>query len=131
MTETGHGRHVVVIGAGPAGLTAAHELTRFNVRPTVLEQSGTVGGLARTEEYKGFRFDMGGHRFFSKVDEITKLWHEVLGENFLTRPRARSPLTTGIMIARTPQTRQGRSARTARCVACPPSGRAAARRRHK
>src|SRR5690242_8986827 len=78
---------VVVIGAGPAGLTAAHELTRFNVRPTVLEQSGTVGGLARTEEYKGFRFDMGGHRFFSKVDEVTKLWHEVLGDNFLTRPR--------------------------------------------
>ena len=80
-------RRPIVIGAGPAGLTAAYELTRFNLRPTVLEKSDAVGGLARTENYKGFHFDLGGHRFFSKVDEVTKLWHEVLGEDFVRRPR--------------------------------------------
>jgi protoporphyrinogen oxidase len=78
---------VVVIGAGPAGLTAAYELTRFALRPTVLEKSAAVGGLARTECYKGFHFDLGGHRFFSKVEEVNRLWHEVLGEDFLRRPR--------------------------------------------
>ncbi len=70
---------VLVIGAGPAGLTAAYELTRFNVRPAVLEKSASVGGLARTESYKGFRFDLGGHRFFSKVDEVNKLDSVALG----------------------------------------------------
>jgi protoporphyrinogen oxidase len=80
-------RKVVVIGAGPAGLTAAYELTRLDCRPIVLEKHAAVGGLARTERYKGFHFDMGGHRFFSKADAVNKLWHEVLGEDFLRRPR--------------------------------------------
>jgi protoporphyrinogen oxidase len=87
MTEDEQASPIVVIGAGPAGLTAAYELTRLNRRPLVLEKSAMVGGLARTEQYRGFHFDMGGHRFFSKVEEVTKLWHEVLGADFLVRPR--------------------------------------------
>lgn len=82
-----HNKQVVVIGAGPAGLTAAYELTKHNLFPIVLEQMDKVGGLARTENYKGFYFDMGGHRFFTKVDDVSKMWHEVLGEDFLRRPR--------------------------------------------
>jgi protoporphyrinogen oxidase len=78
---------VVIIGAGPAGLTAAHELTKQGFRPTVLEGSDQVGGLSRTVNYKGYRFDIGGHRFFSKVPVINELWHEILGGEFLLRPR--------------------------------------------
>ena len=78
---------VVIIGAGPAGLTAGRELARLGLRPTVVEKTATVGGLARTETFKGFHFDMGGHRFFTKVDEVKKIWHEVLGEDFRCRPR--------------------------------------------
>jgi protoporphyrinogen oxidase len=80
-------KQVVVIGAGPAGLTAAYELTKHDVRPTVVEKGDKVGGLARTESYKGFHFDMGGHRFFTKAPEVKRMWHEVLGTDFLRRPR--------------------------------------------
>src|SRR5262245_58938265 len=80
-------RRFVVIGAGPAGLTAAYELTGLGHRPIVLEKEQSVGGLARTENYRGFYFDMGGHRFFTKVEPVTKMWHEVLGSDFLRRPR--------------------------------------------
>lgn len=78
---------VVVLGAGPAGLTAAYELGKHNVPSLVFEQSSQVGGLARTESYKGYRFDIGGHRFFTKVDEVNTIWHDVLGDEFLTRGR--------------------------------------------
>ncbi len=78
---------VIVIGAGPAGLTAAYELTKRGFRPTVLEEAERVGGISRTVNYKGYRFDIGGHRFFSKVPVINELWHEMLGEEFLRRPR--------------------------------------------
>jgi protoporphyrinogen oxidase len=81
------GTHVVVIGGGPAGLTAAYELTKHGLRPTVLEKGNMVGGLARTETYKGFHFDMGGHRFFTKSPEVEKMWHEILADDFLRRPR--------------------------------------------
>ncbi len=54
-------KQVVIIGGGPAGLTAGYELTKFDLRPVVLEKENLVGGLARTESYKGFHFDMGGH----------------------------------------------------------------------
>jgi protoporphyrinogen oxidase len=77
----------VIIGAGPAGLTAAYELGKLGIQSTVLESDGQVGGLARTVAYKGYRFDIGGHRFFSKVALINALWQEILGEDFLLRPR--------------------------------------------
>ena len=78
---------VVVIGAGPAGLSAAYELVRCGIQPIVFEKSGTVGGIARTENYKGYHFDVGGHRFFSKIEHINHLWQEMLGENLLNVQR--------------------------------------------
>lgn len=77
----------IVIGGGPAGLTAAYELVKNNHLPLVLEKLDKVGGIARTEVYKGYRFDIGGHRFYTKVSEVTDLWKEVLGENFIQVPR--------------------------------------------
>lgn len=84
--ETEH-EQVVIIGAGPAGLTAGRELAALGYRPVVLEKNLMVGGLARTESFKGFSFDMGGHRFFTKLDEIKKIWREVLGDSFQRRQR--------------------------------------------
>lgn len=78
---------VVIIGAGPAGLTAAHELHRNQRHALILEAGSMVGGLSRTEEYKGYLFDIGGHRFFTKVKLIEDFWHEILGKDFLSRPR--------------------------------------------
>jgi len=80
-------RPVVVVGAGPAGLTAALELTKLGLRPLVFEKGDKVGGHARTETYRGFHVDMGGHRFFTKVEEVRKLWTEILPRDFLRRPR--------------------------------------------
>ncbi len=77
----------VVIGAGPAGLTAAYELAKLGIGSTVLEADRQVGGLSRTVTYQGYRFDIGGHRFFTKVPLINELWKEILGEDFLLRPR--------------------------------------------
>ncbi len=87
QSHDGRIRTGVVIGAGPAGLTAAWELLRNGVRPIVLEQGDDVGGLARTAQYKGFHFDLGGHRFFTKVPEVQALWRELLGDDLLRRPR--------------------------------------------
>ncbi|MCP5111950.1 MAG: FAD-dependent oxidoreductase, partial [bacterium] len=78
---------VVIIGAGPAGLTAAYELSKHDRTSVVLEQSDIVGGLAQTAQYKGYLFDVGGHRFFTKVRLVEDMWHEVLGGDFLTRQR--------------------------------------------
>ena len=80
-------RRAVVIGAGPAGLTAAYALAGRRVPVTVVEKGTMVGGLARTENYRGYHFDMGGHRFFTKSPEVERLWHEVLADDFLRRPR--------------------------------------------
>ncbi len=79
---------VVVIGAGPAGLTAAYQLTRASRPVVVLEADDVVGGISRTVERDGWRFDIGGHRFFTKVQAVDDLWHEILpDEDFLLRPR--------------------------------------------
>ena len=79
---------VVVIGAGPAGLTAAYQLGKAGVACHVLEADSVVGGISRTVERDGWRFDIGGHRFFTKVPAVERLWYEILGEqDFLLRPR--------------------------------------------
>ena len=78
---------VIVIGAGPAGLTAAYHLVKNGIKPIVLEQSDKVGGISRTEKYKGYHFDIGGHRFFTKVQEVQDLWYEVLEDDFVKTPR--------------------------------------------
>jgi protoporphyrinogen oxidase len=79
---------VVMLGAGPAGLTAAYELTKHGVGTTVLEKDPRfVGGISRTEQREGYRFDIGGHRFFSKSREIEDLWTEILGDDLVTRGR--------------------------------------------
>ena len=80
--------HTLVIGAGPAGLTAAYELGKAGAPVTVLEASDAIGGISRTVERDGWRFDIGGHRFFTKVPEVEQLWHDILpDEDFLMRPR--------------------------------------------
>ncbi len=84
QTMTGE---ILVIGAGPAGLAAALHLAQAGSNPRVIERSDKVGGMARTECYKGFRFDMGGHRFFSTHEAVVNFWKEILGKDFLTRPR--------------------------------------------
>lgn len=79
---------VAIIGAGPAGLTAAYLLTKKGYSVTVIEKDPAyVGGISRTVEYNGFRFDIGGHRFFSKSREVVDLWNEILPDDFIQRPR--------------------------------------------
>jgi len=78
---------VHVAGGGPAGLTAAYELAKAGHAPFVAEAGDRDGGIARTEIYKGFRFDMGGHRFFTKIEEVDALWRELLVDDFIKRPR--------------------------------------------
>src|SRR5262245_50252629 len=78
----------VIAGGGPAGLTAAYELSKHGKSCVVLESDPRlVGGISRTDQYKGYRFDIGGHRFFSKSDEVNRLWREILGAELLTRSR--------------------------------------------
>ena len=81
---------LVVIGGGPAGLTAAYELLKRapEKRVAVFEGSNQLGGISRTESYKGFRFDIGGHRFFTKVQEVTDMWHEILTDDFIRVQRS-------------------------------------------
>ena len=86
-TESTSSPNVVIIGAGPAGLTAAYMLTKRGVTSTVLEVDTVVGGISRTAERDGWRFDIGGHRFFTKVQPVEDLWFEILGPDDFLRPR--------------------------------------------
>ena len=74
---------VIIIGAGPAGLTAAHELVKNGISPIVLEKGDTVGGMARTVMYEGYRFDVGGHRFVTNIEAIQNLWETISGEDLI------------------------------------------------
>src|SRR5512141_2218808 len=87
QSPTSNIQTVIIIGGGPAGLTAAYELAKAGIKPIVLEMGSRVGGIARTEVFNGYRMDIGGHRFFTKVPEVEAFWHEVLGDDFLVRPR--------------------------------------------
>jgi len=79
---------VFVVGAGPAGLTASYLLSKAGISTTVIEADPVyVGGISRTANYKDFKFDIGGHRFFSKSKEVVDLWRELLPDDFIDRPR--------------------------------------------
>jgi protoporphyrinogen oxidase len=88
MSGAGRSVDVAIIGAGPAGLTAAYLLTKAGRSVVVIEKDPRyVGGISRTVEHQGFRFDIGGHRFFSKSKEVVDLWNEILPDDFIQRPR--------------------------------------------
>jgi len=79
---------VAIIGAGPAGLTAGYLLTKRGFSVAIIEKDQTyVGGISRTVEHEGYRFDIGGHRFFSKSQQVVDLWNEILPDDFIQRPR--------------------------------------------
>lgn len=80
-------RKVVVIGGGPAGLTASYQLSKAGVKSVVLEKDQTVGGISKTVNYKGYHFDIGGHRFFTKIDQVDQMWQDILDDDFLKRKR--------------------------------------------
>ncbi len=79
--------NVIISGAGPAGLTAAYEACKNGLCPTIFEKDKEVGGISKTVNYKDYLFDIGGHRFFTKYEEVKKIWNEILKDNFITRPR--------------------------------------------
>ncbi|PZQ63033.1 MAG: FAD-dependent oxidoreductase [Sphingomonas taxi] len=88
MTKAGTTVDVAIIGAGPAGLTAAYLLTKAGYSVAIVEKDARyVGGISRTVEHDGFRFDIGGHRFFSRSKEVVDLWNEILPHDFIERPR--------------------------------------------
>ena len=105
---------VAVLGAGPAGLTAAYVLGLRGVRGTVYEADGVVGGIAKTVEYDGYRFDLGGHRFFTKFPQVQRLWEAMLGDDFLVDRGSRASTTREVPRLPAPDARRHRTARPAR-----------------
>ena len=87
MNKEDSAKNVIIVGAGPAGLTAAYELSKSGIKSIVLEKDSVVGGISRTVDYKGYKFDIGGHRFFTKVTAVDAMWREVLKEEFIHRSR--------------------------------------------
>ena len=87
VTQLKRGDRTIIIGAGPAGLTAGYLLAKAGHPVTVLEADDMVGGISRTAQYNGYRFDIGGHRFFTKIAPVEALWHEILGDEFISVPR--------------------------------------------
>ena len=81
------GDRVIVCGGGPAGLTAAYILARRGFAVRVLESDSVLGGISRTARYKEYRFDIGGHRFFTKITPVQELWEEILADEFIDVPR--------------------------------------------
>src|SRR4051794_41587957 len=94
---------VAVLGGGPAGLTAGYLLAKEGRPVIVFEAEDQVGGLAKTEVRDGYRFDLGGHRFFTKSKEVDDLWHEVMKEEFLPRPRMSPIYSRGEILHYPPQ----------------------------
>lgn len=80
-------KRIIILGAGPAGLTAAYELSKNHIDSIVIEKDEVVGGISRTVNYKNYYFDIGGHRFFTKINAVEKMWKEVLGSDFIRRNR--------------------------------------------
>ena len=97
----------VILGGGPAGLTAGYLLAKKGLPVVVLEAEDQVGGIAKTAVRDGYRFDLGGHRFFTKVKEVDDLWHEIMREDFLKRPRM-SRIYWTPQVPRLPAARPGR-----------------------
>lgn len=89
------GDRIIVCGAGPAGLTAAYLLAKQGYQVTVLEADNVVGGISRTARYKDYRFDIGGHRFFTKIAAVQSLWEELLGDELIDVPRLSRILYNG------------------------------------
>jgi protoporphyrinogen oxidase len=87
MQSTRDTERTIIVGAGPAGLTAALELGRLGLDGVVYEADDIVGGISRSVPFEGCRLDIGGHRFFTKVPEIEALWHEILEHDLLVRRR--------------------------------------------
>lgn len=75
------------MGGGPAGLAAGYELAKNTIDTMILEADSQVGGISKTINYKNYYFDLGGHRFFTKSDEVSRLWNEILGDDFRRTPR--------------------------------------------
>src|SRR3954469_14981695 len=86
-SKPGGGRGAAVLGGGPAGMSAAWVLAHRGAPATVLEADGTLGGLSKTVEFGDYRFDLGGHRFYTKLPQVERLWREMLGDELLTRSR--------------------------------------------